>query len=507
MAARTRPRRHVLILIGLAIAIVGAGLGLRDPWGVDEERFLGVALEMLQDGSWLVPHRAAEPYPDKPPLFMWLLALLSELTGSPRVAFRLPGLLTGVLCAICVYDLGRRLWSRRVGFAAGLLFLATIQSLLVLRDGQTDSLLILWTTLGLYGLVRHLSAGPNWGWYAAASVAMGLGVMTKGVGFLPLFLFVPYLYGRSRGFRRLAPIGADRRWLVGPALLLATIGLWLVPLLVRVSGSGDAALQAYARNLLLTQTAERMVRAWQHREPFWFFLLEVIPVVWLPGVAGLPWLIPAWRRRLVRGDGRLLLLLGWVALVVLFFSLSSGKRSLYIYPAVPGLALAVAPVVAAYLRRFGMTAGRRRAVRIAVAIWFLGMVGWGLVETLVEARDYPRRAVMAAVARKIGPERELGLVQWRDGQWLFAQNPIVHFGYRGSSQVGQALTWLRESPDRWLIASDRWLAPCFDMSRALYAGHDRDRNLFLVDASMDLGRCPGEPIRRFYRFQWTRSYW
>jgi 4-amino-4-deoxy-L-arabinose transferase-like glycosyltransferase len=250
-----------------------------------------------------------------------------------------------------------------------------------------------------------------------------------------------------------------------------------------------------------------MVRAWQHREPFWFFLVEVIPVVWLPAVAGLPWLIPAWRRRLVRGDGRLLLLLGWVALVVLFFSLSSGKRSLYIYPAVPALALAAAPVVVACVRHLGATAGRRRAIQLTVAVWFLGMAGWGAVESFVEARNYPRRAVMAAVARRIGPERELGLVQWRDGQWLFAQNPIVHFGYRGSDQVGQALTWLRGGRDRWLIASDRWLARCFDMSRAVYAGEDRDRNLFLVDASMDPGKCPAEPVRRFYRFRWTRSYW
>ena len=156
--------------------------------------------------GWFL-HRAGEPYPDKPPLFMWLLALVSHVTGSPRLAFRLPGLLAALGCTLGVYDLGRRLWSRRVGFVAGLLFLATIQSLLVLKAGQTDALLILWTTLGVYGLVRHLTAGPAWGWYAVASVAMGLGVMTKGVGFLPLLLLVPYVYGRRRGFRVSRPSG------------------------------------------------------------------------------------------------------------------------------------------------------------------------------------------------------------------------------------------------------------------------------------------------------------
>jgi 4-amino-4-deoxy-L-arabinose transferase-like glycosyltransferase len=509
MAGRLRSRGRLLLLVALALLVAGAGIGLRDPWGVDEERFLGVALEMLQDGSWLVLHRAGEPYPDKPPLFVWLLAVACRLTGAPRVAFRLPGLLAAVGSTLLVYDLGRRLWRRRVGLVAGLLFLATVQSMLVLRAGQTDALLILWITLGVYGLLRHLTGGPAWGWYAAAGVAMGLGVMTKGVGFLPLFLLLAYAYGRRRRFRHLTAIPAtDARWLIGPACLLATVAGWLGPLLVRVAGSGDPALHAYVRNLLFTQTAERMLAAWQHREPFWYFLVEVIPVQWLPIVAGLPWLAPAWRRRLVRGDGRVLLLLGWVALVVAFFSLSSGKRSLYVYPAVPALALGAAPVVAAHFRR-AAAAGpvRRRLVHAGVGVWFAGVVGWGLAEPFVKARDYPRRAVMAAAARRIGPERELALVQWRDGQWLFARNPIVHFGYRGGpDQVGQALTWLRAGPDRWLLAADRWLAECFDMGRAIHVGRDRERELFLVDAGMDPGRCPPRPVRRIYRFRWDRPY-
>jgi 4-amino-4-deoxy-L-arabinose transferase-like glycosyltransferase len=501
-------RRHVRLLVGLSLLVVGSGIGLRDPWGVDEERFLGVAREMLQNGSWLVLHRAGEPYPDKPPLFMWLLALASHVTGAPRVAFRLPGLLAGLVGTLCVYDLGRRLWTRGVGLVAGLLFVATIQSLLVLKAGQTDALLILWTTLGLYGLVRHLTAGPSWGWYAVASVAMGLGVLTKGVGFLPLLLFVPYAEGRRRGFRGLAYIGlADRRWLVGPVLLLGTVAVWLGPLLIRVASSNDPTLHAYAWNLLVKQTAIRMVAAEQHREPFWYFLVQVIPILWLPIVAGLPWLVWAWRRRLARGDGRLALLLGWVVLVVLFFSLSSGKRSLYIYPAVPALALAAAPTIAALAHRLGSTPGRRRALHTGTALWFLAMITWGFVEPFMNARDFPRRAVMAHVARRIGPERELALIHWRDGHWLFAQNPLVHFGYRGGAdQTGQALTWLRERPDRWLLASDRWLTPCFDMTQAVYAGHDRGRDLFLVDARMGTGRCPAQPIQRLYRFRWERPY-
>jgi 4-amino-4-deoxy-L-arabinose transferase-like glycosyltransferase len=62
-------------------------------------------------------------------------------------------------------------------------------------------------------------------------------------------------------------------------------------------------------------------------------------------VLALPWLVPAWRRQLQKRDGRVLVLLGWVTLVVLFFCISAGKRKLYIYPALPGLVLAAAPLI------------------------------------------------------------------------------------------------------------------------------------------------------------------
>ena len=53
----------------------------------------------------------------------------------------------------------------------------------------------------------------------------------------------------------------------------------------------------------------------------------------------LPWLVPAWWRDLKSKNAAVLLLLGWVLLVLIFFSLSDGKRSLYIFPAAPALAL------------------------------------------------------------------------------------------------------------------------------------------------------------------------
>ncbi|MCZ6617027.1 MAG: hypothetical protein O7E57_02750 [Gammaproteobacteria bacterium] len=46
----------------------------------------------------------------------------------------------------------------------------------------------------------------------------------------------------------------------------------------------------------------------------------------------LPWLIPAWWRDLKAKDPATLLFGGWIILLLLFFSLSEGKRSVYIFP-------------------------------------------------------------------------------------------------------------------------------------------------------------------------------
>ena len=98
-------------LLLIALMVLGAGLGLRDPWPADEPRFALIAKEMVESGQWLFPMRGGEIYPDKPPLFMWGIALGYLLTGSIKVAFLLPSLLAGLLTIVLVWDLGRRLWN------------------------------------------------------------------------------------------------------------------------------------------------------------------------------------------------------------------------------------------------------------------------------------------------------------------------------------------------------------------------------------------------------------
>jgi len=538
-----RPVWHDLAwLLGIGLLVLAAGLGLRDPWPADEPRFALIARDMAQGASWLVPSVGGDLYQDKPPVFFWAIAACYLLTGSLRAAFLMPALLAGLLSVALVWDLARRLWSREAAWWAGGLLLATVQFLLQARAAQIDGFLLGFTTLSLYGLARHLLLGPAWGWYTLAGFVAGIGVATKGVGFLPLLMLLPWWGLRRRGFLPMWTGPAGWRWSLAPLALLVGVGLWLVPMLIAVSLSGDPAQWAYRDEILFQQTVQRYASAWHHHEPPWFFLVKVIPGLWLPGTLLLPWAVSRWRGTWQARDPRALLFLAWVVLVVLFFSLSSGKRGVYVLQAVPGFVLALAPFLpelsarAAVRRLLLLVTGSLVLLLGGAALWFataggdrwtalladnglpggvsllwplaaIAVVGvlamaacrqsraplafaltlWsGLVvqgfwinPLLDEARS--GRGFMARVEAAVPAGSELGLVNYREQFLLQSTRPAVNFGHR---------RW-REG-DREPRDAARWL-------------NERPGRVLLVEQAL-LAPCfaesPRQPVGRASRAEW-----
>ncbi len=406
-------------LAGLGLLMMATGLGLRDPWPADEPRFALVAQDMLRSGDWLIPRVGGDPYADKPPVYFWLLAASMAMTGSLRLGFLLPSLLAGVGTLAVVYDLLRRVRGREIAFAGALMLLVTFQFVWQARQAQIDATLCFFTTLGLYGLLRHLCAGPSIGWFFAGWAAAGVGIVTKGVGFLPLLALIPFAVLAARGWPATAT-HRDARWFAGPLFMLGAIALWFVPMML-VTAAGGELLQ-YRNEILFHQTVTRYADSWHHQEPFWFFPVQVIPVLWLPLIALLPWLWPRWRAALGGGQARdtfVAVLLLWVLLVVLFFSASSGKRGVYVLPAVPALAMAAAPWLPEILR---LAATRRLAFALAVVIAAGSLLGAGyfLVDGTAASRiaaDYAIAPAMPLAVVGVAGALMLGVFGVRDG-WL-----------------------------------------------------------------------------------------
>ena len=358
-------RVQLALLFAFALLLLGLGIGLRDPWPSDEPRFALVAREMLQSGQWLFPHRGVELYSDKPPLFMWLEACAYFLTGGWRGWFLLPSLLAGLGSVALVYDFVRRQWNHRTGLIAAAAVLVSFDFTFQMRAAQIDGVEVFWITLAMYGLLRHLLLGPAWRWYAIGFLAAGLGVVTKGVGVIALLVFVPFWFARWRGWLHVLPAQHwNPRWWLALLILVPVLG-WALPMLWSALHlhAGDAAYARYAHDILLGQTVSRYAEPAHHIHPWWFYL-PVIAFEWLPLSLAIPWALPGWKRAFQKRDARTLLPLAWVVLVVIFFSLSGGKRDVYILPALPIMAIALAPLMPGIVRA--------RAFRWA--LWILALL-------------------------------------------------------------------------------------------------------------------------------------
>ena len=547
-----RDARWELLLFGVfALLLLGLGIGLRDPWPSDEPRFALVARLMVEHGQWLFPHRGHELYPDKPPVFMWLQALAYLITGQWRVAFLLPSLAAALTALALVYDLARRLWNHRSALLAAATLLLTIHFTYQMRNAQIDPLLLGWITLANYGLLRHLLLGPSWRWFTAGCFFAGVGVATKGVGVLALLMLIPYMIARRGHWHQLALPSGGWRWAGGLALFLLPILCWLLPMLLVARADGDPQHAEYVQNILFGQTVHRYATPTGHiHSPLYF--LGIIVVDWLPLSLLLPWALPAWWRRLKRRDARFLLPLSWIVLVLLFFSFSPGKRDVYILPALPMTALALAPLLSGLLRRrgvrlavFALTLLLASALTVAATlaihrhpawadkieqsldphVWWLllsigvaGLVviaftrvchaplGWLLFASLLWGLyglcgypmlngDRSARDVMLQARTIAGPRAEIGLLAWKEQNLLMAQGPTTEFGFLKPwpQQYAEAIAWQQQAPaQRWVFSLDDAMGQCVDRHRAIHVGHANRREWWLFKADAVIAGCtPG----------------
>ena len=334
---------HASTLFFFACALIFVGLGFRDAWPPDEPRFALVAKEMVNSGQWLVPMRGGEIYPDKPPVFMWCIAFFYLITGSLKVAMLLPNAIASLVTLGLTYKLSLRLANEKAAMLSMLVLLLSPQFLIQAKFAQIDALVACFIWIGVYGLIQHFYVHVNWRWYFAAWFFMGLGIITKGVGFLPVLLFIPIAFfaftsGSHRGKWSL-------RMLFGPLIMLSVVAMWLAPLLYLGLIKQEPQIQQYLSNILFKQTAERYANAWHHIEPWYYYIVEVIPVFWITPIAILVSKAKSLKDVLTHNPAYSSLLI-WVILVVIFFSISPGKRGVYVLPALPALSMVAGLVLA-----------------------------------------------------------------------------------------------------------------------------------------------------------------
>jgi len=320
----------LLLVLGGGALLSNLGYPLFEP---DETRYAQIGLEMHDTGDWVVPRLNGEPYLDKPPLLYGLTSISYSLLGVSEQAARMPTALAALLTILLTYVLGRRLLGdRAAAIGAGLLLLSS-GFLFAGRFVMMDSLLTLFTTVGLLaGAVALHAKREALAWWALAGVACGLGTLTKGpvagVICIPPLLAAAWL---TRNGRVLRPR-------VAGALLLPAVAI-AAPWFVMIS----ASQHEFSSHFFWKHNIERFFQAFNHSEPWWFYI-PVLAIGLLPGsllfgplavyLFGRGKKVHEHKTMAARTQqlGTVLLAGVWVAA---FFSLSSCKLPAYILPAVP----------------------------------------------------------------------------------------------------------------------------------------------------------------------------
>lgn len=336
-------------------------LGATDLWAPDEPRYAQIAEELrsFEHGvtGFALLHLGGEAYTQKPPLYFWMAALFGVPRGHvTETAARLPSALAGIALVFLTLQLGAQLFAHglgairagesrspsrtasgfRVGAWAATILLTVPRFAHLGRRVQLDVVLALLETFALFAFWRIESGvGRRRVNLALLHAAIGLAVLTKGpVGLLPIGVIAVYLGwdGRLRELPRLFPGWA---WLLslGPCLAWFVTATSLAPV-----GFLDQAL--------LDNLVGRFFSGTSHARPFYYYAYQ-LPLDFLPWTFLWPVVALACARRLgaraapVRSASARpwRFLIAWLGVFVVFFSLSSGKRGLYLLPVFPGVAI------------------------------------------------------------------------------------------------------------------------------------------------------------------------
>lgn len=294
-------------------------------------------------------------WPDKPPLFIWLLTGTFALLGPSEAAARLVSIVASTLTIPLVAVGAQRLWhSRLAALMAALLFTLNPYAVSFAPTAYTDSLLVLLGT----GAVALALGGRGLG----AGLLLGAACMTKQQGLFYMPLIGALLLSTGRPWRARA---TSLAWmLLGVALITLPILLWDSQRWAVAPSSWALAQQTYAPLTWLPpqQWLSRWA-AWHE----WLWYLGGNSAVWaMLGVAGVMAVGLALRRP------QTLLVIGWgIAFFAVHLITSVQVWDRYLLPLAPWLAwLASGPlgyVVRAPLQRWTR--------RLSILLLGLGLVG------------------------------------------------------------------------------------------------------------------------------------
>lgn len=349
-------QKPVTMMIVICIISVLPWIGLGDFSTKGEPREASVAISMIDSGNWILPQVYANEFAYKPPMAHWLMAAFSYPQGYvSEFTSRLPSALAFIiLVGFVLVFFGKRVKFQEA-FIATLLLITCIEIHRAAMTTRVDMLLTTFIVLGLFQLFRWEDKLELKGLPVVIPLLFSGAVLTKGpVGIiLPLFVFGVYLLMLNK-YRMLT---------IFKSLLYIGVSSLFLPLLWYISAwkqGGDDFL-----NVVLAENFGRFFHVSNpninydlgHENGVWYNFVTLAAgfVPWTiffffslfglklqkPSMPFKEIMLDCWKRIRSMEKVKLFSLIALVC-ILFFYSIPSSKRSVYLMPAYPFIALFLA---------------------------------------------------------------------------------------------------------------------------------------------------------------------
>lgn len=328
-----REWKYLLLPIAVATALFVPSIGQRIIYHSDEARFALLARGIVEGGHWLVPFLEGEAHMEKPPLFVWAIALLSLLGGRvTELTSALPSALSGIGGVAGTFVLGRRLFGARAGLLASLVLATSpgyfYHARIVFAD-MTVALFVLWSAWAFWRAVESPRSPPRF--MALFYLFVGLAFSAKGpTGLMPILAFGAFLLSEQgwSGLRTFRPV-------MGIGILALVSAPWAIPFALH---RGETH---YVESVLFKDYLWWYFGQW---ESLWdvFFIIDPLATM-LPWSLLLPIAIREGYLRTEEGGTRrkFRFLLFWGLAYAVVLTVMANKRTRYFLPVYPAIALMV----------------------------------------------------------------------------------------------------------------------------------------------------------------------
>lgn len=329
------PQRTVLTGVALTVLCVLLyiwGLGDVPFYTKGEPREATVVWEIYNNHEWILPLRNGHIIPSKPPLFHWLGASVSYLSGGVNeFTIRFPSAALASIGVVLTYGAGVALWGVEAGVVAAIVVATSFEWSRAATTARVDmTLTVCMVAAFLFFLFLYRGGTVRRRDMVCLYFLLGLATLAKGpVGALLPGLTILIFLALRHDFAFLRKLHV----IMGGILVLLIAGSWY-GLALWQGGYEFFTKQIMKENILRFFTSDA-----GHEHPFYYFL----PNLFL-GMA--PWsfffpplLMYLYRQRRTWAEKNYLYLIVWIATVFLFYSVATSKRSVYILPLYPAVAL------------------------------------------------------------------------------------------------------------------------------------------------------------------------